>query len=747
MGKRSPKALRAALNSLSSGSDAYHSAYKDTMERIQGQLQDQEELAKQALSWICFAERHLTSTELQSALAIEEGTSDLDKDNIPEIEDIVSACAGLVVVDEESGIIRLVHYTTQEYFEKTREEWFPNAEADIAVSCTRYLSFEEFKKGQTNDNVSFGERMRAYPLFIYAARHWGNHVRKASLSSQELVDLVTNEGSLESMAQVLLSYADGMFFQLSLTGFDSLHLAARHGTCELLTRLLAELPQPITGLNSFDPLQLSPLHYAAQEGHSVALKILLENGADINLLNRSGDSPLWLAVHHGQAQITKILIDNGADIEISHPISGKTPLVHVCQRGYIDVAKILLDAGADLHARGNTLFSLSILNAAQAYGHIDLAIMLIDRGADVGSRGSRSPLNAACEGGHLNLVKKLLAAGANANPSNNLKMPLHCAVKADRRDDRHLIVEQLLAKGADINAQEGTTGRVCLYLAVIDNDIPMLKLLLHHGARLDIPDSHGRLPLHWATENCSKEAAQFLLDQGLSPNSQDKDGVSPLSMSAQNEGKVTAKNYDLISQLPTTSHRGEGYGHRSLVPLFLAHGATVDMPAENGRTALSWAAGYGDFVADNTLALLAHGAKLDIPDHEGRTPLSWAAQYGHMLAVKNLLAHGAAVDQPDHSGRTPLSWASCYDHDVDHVTVMLLENGAAIDTVDHVGQTPLSLAARYYNLNIAATLLRYGADPKIKDSTGRYPVDWTLQQLEEGDEDDFRDVYAVFNEG
>ena len=45
----------------------------------------------------------------------------LDEENLPEIEDMVSVCAGLVTIDEESNIIRLVHYTTQEYFERTQE--------------------------------------------------------------------------------------------------------------------------------------------------------------------------------------------------------------------------------------------------------------------------------------------------------------------------------------------------------------------------------------------------------------------------------------------------------------------------------------------------------------------------------------------------------------------------------------------------------------------------------------------------
>jgi len=67
-GKRSPKAIRAALKNLATGSGAYDHAYEDAMERIDSQIKDQEELAKQVLSWITCAKRPLTTSELQHAL-------------------------------------------------------------------------------------------------------------------------------------------------------------------------------------------------------------------------------------------------------------------------------------------------------------------------------------------------------------------------------------------------------------------------------------------------------------------------------------------------------------------------------------------------------------------------------------------------------------------------------------------------------------------------------------------------------
>lgn len=97
-------------------------AYDETMERICRQEPAWKELAMQVLSWITCAKRPLTASELQCALAVELTKSELDRDNFPQIEDMVSVCAGLVTVDDESGIIHVVHYTTQEYFEQRKKK-------------------------------------------------------------------------------------------------------------------------------------------------------------------------------------------------------------------------------------------------------------------------------------------------------------------------------------------------------------------------------------------------------------------------------------------------------------------------------------------------------------------------------------------------------------------------------------------------------------------------------------------------
>ena len=89
----------------------------------------------------------------------------MDPDNLPEADDILAVCAGFVVTDAKSDIVRLFHYTTQKYFERTLQTWAPGCEEGILRTCFTYLSFESvlrscfardiYGRGPRKDHVVF----------------------------------------------------------------------------------------------------------------------------------------------------------------------------------------------------------------------------------------------------------------------------------------------------------------------------------------------------------------------------------------------------------------------------------------------------------------------------------------------------------------------------------------------------------------------------------------------------------------
>jgi hypothetical protein len=211
------------------------------MGRVEGQLKSQQELAKQVLLWITCTKRPVSTTEPQHALGVEVGETELDPDNIPLVEDIVSVCAGLVTVDEESSIIRLVHYTTQEYFVRTWKRWFPEAQVDITDICATYLSFSSFESGPCHTNDEVEDRLQTHKLYGYAAQYWGEHAREADIS-RVVLDLLRSDSLVEAQVQAMMISKDpwlfGSYSQRFPNQMQGLHLAAYFGLLEIVATLL-----------------------------------------------------------------------------------------------------------------------------------------------------------------------------------------------------------------------------------------------------------------------------------------------------------------------------------------------------------------------------------------------------------------------------------------------------------------------------------------------------------------------------
>jgi hypothetical protein len=163
------------LRHLPQGTVGLGLMYEQAMKRVNGQDEDCQRLAHNILSWITQAKRPLTSSELQHALAVRVGFVDLDEGFVPEIEDMISVCAGLVTIDKSTNIVRWIHYTTQEFFEKTWETWLPNAQLQIATSCIVYISYERFAFRGALDGKEWDLHLLDNPFYLYAARYWGYH--------------------------------------------------------------------------------------------------------------------------------------------------------------------------------------------------------------------------------------------------------------------------------------------------------------------------------------------------------------------------------------------------------------------------------------------------------------------------------------------------------------------------------------------------------------------------------------------
>ncbi|KAK7177829.1 hypothetical protein PSPO01_16121, partial [Paraphaeosphaeria sporulosa] len=528
--KRTVKGVKSALGRLSKGSAALNDAYDEAIQRIDGQLGGDQALAKKVLAWITYARRPLTTAELCCALAVERNKSELDPDNVPDVEDLLSVCAGLIIVDQESAVIRLVHYTTQEYFERIRDTWFPGAPMCIASACLTYLSFDLFQTGSCSSDKEFEERLEETPTWkpidysqdypkystgAHLAARFGlslvlefilfpeGHERRAEIETkdsygQALLYLAAANGH-RSTVQLLLDKGAEINAQGGVYG-NALQAASERGH-EAIVKLLVE----------------KGAEAASSRGHEAIVKLLLDKGAEVNAQGGQYSNALQAASSRGHEATVKLLVEKGAEVNAQGGLYGNA-LQAASTEGYKAIVKLLLEKGAEVNAQGG--YYSNALWAASSRGYKAIVKLLLKKGAEVNAQGGQysNALQAASARGHEAIVKLLVEKGAEVNAQGG---QYSNALQAASSGGHEATVKLLVEKGAEVNAQGGLYGNA-LQAASTEGYKAIVKLLLEKGAEVNAQGGVYRNALYAASERGYKAIVKLLLKKGAEVNAQDR---------------------------------------------------------------------------------------------------------------------------------------------------------------------------------------------------------------------------------
>ncbi|XP_028639992.1 ankyrin repeat domain-containing protein 55 isoform X1 [Grammomys surdaster] len=234
-------------------------------------------------------------------------------------------------------------------------------------------------------------------------------------------------------------------------------------------------------------------------------------------------------------------------------------------------------------------------------------------------------------------------------------------------------VKLLLKMGANINTQDAC-GRTSLCLATYLGWLEGCVSLLRNGAKHNIPDKNGRLPLHAATAEPDVRLLIVLLQQSsLSEiNHQDTEGMTPLHWAAfhnrpQHTQMLLKKGADptlVDKDFKTALHWAVQSGNRILCSIILSHRqgpSIINYDDESGKTCVHIAAasGFGDIIKDLAKVPECNLQALDVDD---RTPLHWAAAAGKAECVQSLLNLGMDSNLRDINESTPLAYALYCGH-------------------------------------------------------------------------------------
>ena len=386
---------------------------------------------------------------------------------------------------------------------------------------------------------------------------------------------------------------------------------------------------------SYKPDMLS---MAAEYGHTHIVRCLIQQYPhEPAVLSVS----LCVAIQKGFKSIVELLLDNGADIEYADSWYAR-PLHVAVGYGNLDLLEFLLGRGADINSEGGIerIYQRGgALQSAANSGHLPIVRFLVQHGADLEmyGRSQRNALQYAASGGHILIIKELLAAGGNVNSRGKLGSVLYCAVNDNQPDTVRLLLES----GADVNeVTETQEGNISprpkpLLQASKNGNLRVVKILLDAGADPNVSSalwSNSELPLHAAAKVGCIDILQVLLEHGANVNAQAEDGFSAIHFAAY------------------SGH------HDALQFLLVDYHANPKVTLFNGSLALHTAAsqGYPQCIE----VCLDAGLDVSSQNNQGRTPLHWATENGHKAAVEKLLAKGVDVNVREaQTGMTALDYA------------------------------------------------------------------------------------------
>lgn len=293
------------------------------------------------------------------------------------------------------------------------------------------------------------------------------------------------------------------------------------------------------------------------------------------------------------------------------------------------------------------------------------------------------------------------------------------------------VVGYLLGLGADPNVISKKDGGNLLHLAIrLGKPRDLIKRLIRSEINLDHADFHQITPLMLMFLREDLEMATLLLNAGANPNVADINGITPAHYAAQQKDHALLKKlYGLGANLDVVSNKGQTPLHLAaaggmtseLAAIFYGADANVDAYDNDGLTPLHYASGQSS--ARSVATLLVLKATVDALNNVGDTPLHYALRYNEdPKAIQALLRLGADPNLRDSEGRLPIELAASRNNNAPELLIELISYGADVSYVDENLRTLLHHAVMQNNGQLAATLLRYGANPYAEDRLGKTPV-------------------------
>ena len=277
-------------------------------------------------------------------------------------------------------------------------------------------------------------------------------------------------------------------------------------------------------------------------------------------------------------------------------------------------------------------------------GNVSKLVELIEEGTPFDffhKSNGLTPLLVATENEQYDCVKELLRKGADPN----LGAKRDSSVSDEEREKHSEIYDKL-----DYLSGRKPEGTTALTLACYNNYADLAKLLIHHGADMNLVNEDGHAPLHYSCSMDRIDIVRLLIDAGATVDPpfpaepvlllsiQSSKSIDIIRMLIERGANV---NLDYNGTTPLQLACAEG--RMDVVEFLIKNHASINMKAQSGRVAIH------STVMENKYSivkyLIDNGANIDLEGADNFTPLQLAAAEGHLDIVKLLVKAGADIQK------------------------------------------------------------------------------------------------------
>ncbi|MCX5636959.1 MAG: ankyrin repeat domain-containing protein, partial [Planctomycetota bacterium] len=417
-----------------------------------------------------------------------------------------------------------------------------------------------------------------------------------------------------------------------------LHMAVIQGNPDIVKKLLENKTLDV---NETDRAGMLPLTYTTLLQNKEMAKLLIDHGANVNEIDKNihagggghtvgaeaGCGVLHYIAMDGDLDMLTFFLENGADVNMVERERGYSPLSIAFRFENEEMIRALAKAGADLKKPDK--YGLTLFHQSARFGNMKILKFLLDLGVDIEfkDKGGNTALINACAGGQKDTLLFLLNQGANLNVLDNAgNNALHGAIMDP---DSNETIRILIEHGLDVNHRNSQGQPPLFFLArnlvnLREGHFNSAQTMIKAGADLNIRDNNGDTILHLAAKKGAPELVTFLINKGLDVNQTNNQGLTA------------------IQQILNLSCVADNDQKEEVVKILITNGANTNVFDQNGYMPLHDAVRLN--LPKVVYFLVKNGADINAQSKNMETPLHVAVGHGYSPVIKVLLEAGARRD-------------------------------------------------------------------------------------------------------